>query len=169
MFQFHKCDLASPTGPADAVKACHAVFGPRIDILQNIAGIMDTYNSADTFTDGTWDRVIAVNLTGPVKLMREVLQAMKSQGSGAIVNIASSSGTSGNWAGVAYTASKHGIVSFFSSQLSSVFRPYSISANTNRWELLKMLPGGSKMTEFDAMQFCQEVSSPKRHTDQTLR
>jgi NAD(P)-dependent dehydrogenase (short-subunit alcohol dehydrogenase family) len=124
LFQFLQCDLASPTGPADAVKACHVAFGPRIDILQNVAGIMDTYNSADTFTDDTWDRVIAVNLTGPVKLMREVLQAMKSQGSGAIVNIASSAATSGNWAGVAYTASKHGIVSHFSSQTSSIFCPY---------------------------------------------
>jgi len=109
-FKFHQCDLASPSGPVEAVKACHAAFGPNIDILQNVAGIMDTYNSADTITDENWDRVLAVNLTAPVKLMREVLQAMKRQASGVIVNIASASASSGNWAGVAYTASKHGIV-----------------------------------------------------------
>lgn len=113
LFQFYQCDLASPSGPAEVVKACHTAFGPRIDILQNVAGIMDTYNSADTFDNESWDRILAVNLTAPVKLMREVLPVMKRQGSGAIVNIASSAGTSGIWAGVAYTSSKHGLVSVY--------------------------------------------------------
>jgi len=109
-FQFYQCDISSPVGPAEIVKVCHDTFGPRIDILQNVAGIMDNFNSADTYTDEMWDRIMAVNLTAPVKLMREVLKDMKKQGSGTIINVASSAGVSGCWAGVAYTASKHGIV-----------------------------------------------------------
>jgi NAD(P)-dependent dehydrogenase (short-subunit alcohol dehydrogenase family) len=92
------------------VKACIEAFGRRIDILLNVAGIMDLNHSADTVEDAMWDRVIAVNLTAPVKLMREVLVVMKEQGYGSIVNVASKAGTSGAVAGVAYTSSKHGLV-----------------------------------------------------------
>jgi NAD(P)-dependent dehydrogenase (short-subunit alcohol dehydrogenase family) len=74
---------------------------------------MDTYNSADTLDDETWDRVIAINLTAPVKLMRAVLPTMKQQTSGSVVNVASKAGTSGAAAGIAYTCSKHGLVRFF--------------------------------------------------------
>jgi len=109
-FKFHQCNLATPSSPAEVVKACHAAFGPRIDILQNVAGIMDLYGSVDTLSDETWDRILAVNLTAPVKLMREVVHVMKAQGGGTIVNVASASGTSGIWAGAAYTASKHGLI-----------------------------------------------------------
>ena len=76
----------------------------------NVAGVMDLNHSADTLEDEMWDRVIAVNLTAPVKLMREVLAVMKAQGSGSIVNVCSKAGMSGASAGVAYTASKHGLV-----------------------------------------------------------
>jgi len=110
-FSFHQCSLTQLTAAADIVKACTEAFGPRIDILQNVAGVMDTYNSADTVSDASLDRMISVNLIAPIKLMRAVLPAMKKQGSGAIVNVASAAGTSGIFAGVAYTASKHGIVS----------------------------------------------------------
>lgn len=72
---------------------------------------MDGFQSVDTLTDEAWDRLIAVNLTAPVKLMREVLPVMKKVGSGSIVNVCSVAGTSGHFAGVAYTASKHGLVS----------------------------------------------------------
>jgi NAD(P)-dependent dehydrogenase (short-subunit alcohol dehydrogenase family) len=92
------------------VKACAEAFGPRIDILHNVAGIMDTYNSADTVTTESLNRIISVSLIAPICLMREVLPTMKRQGSGSIVNVASAAGTSGAFAGVAYTASKHGIV-----------------------------------------------------------
>ena len=57
-----------------------------------------------------WDRVIAVNLTAPVKLMRAVLPTMKEQKKGVIVNVASRASFSGASAGLAYTASKHGLV-----------------------------------------------------------
>lgn len=95
------------------MKACVEKFGGRIDVLLNVAGIMDLNQSADTVEDEMWDRVIAVNLTAPVRLMREVLGVMKAQGSGSIVNVSSKAGLSGAAAGVAYTASKHGLVCSF--------------------------------------------------------
>ena len=83
----------------------------RIDVLANIAGVMDSFSSADTITDAEWNRVIAVNLTAPTKMMREVLPFMKAKKHGCIINVSSKAGVSGAAAGIAYTASKHGLVS----------------------------------------------------------
>jgi hypothetical protein len=56
---------------------------------------------------------MAINLTVPVTLMRETLGqgGMKERKKGYIVNVASKSGLSGAAAGIAYTASKHALVS----------------------------------------------------------
>jgi NAD(P)-dependent dehydrogenase (short-subunit alcohol dehydrogenase family) len=97
-----------------------AAFG-RIDGLLNIAGIMDTNNSVDTLTDALWDRVISINLTAPVKLMRAVVSHMIRAGGGSILNVPSKVGTSGAIAGVTYTSRKHGIV-------SSLFLRYDTSS-----------------------------------------
>ncbi|CEL11270.1 SDRa [Aspergillus calidoustus] len=103
-------DLSSSSTVSDIVAACEGAFGPRIDGLLNIAGVMDLNQSADTLADEIWERCIAVNLTAPVKLMREVLPVMQRQGGGSIVNVASKAALSGAVSGVAYTASKHGLV-----------------------------------------------------------
>ncbi|OKO92262.1 Levodione reductase [Penicillium subrubescens] len=71
---------------------------------------MDRNNSVDSLTDEMWDRCIAINLTAPVKLMREVIPIMREQKSGSIVNVGSKAATSGAASGVAYTASKHGLI-----------------------------------------------------------
>ncbi|KAJ4354336.1 uncharacterized protein N0V89_006071 [Didymosphaeria variabile] len=109
-FEFHQADLIEPKAAEEAVARCTAIFGPRIDVLVNCAGISDGWSSADTLKDVEWERVMAINLTVPVRLMTAVLPAMKEQKKGAIVNVASKAGTSGAAAGIAYTASKHGLV-----------------------------------------------------------
>ena len=94
-------------------KACLANKRPRqrIDLLVNVAGKMDNFSSADAVTDDIWDAVLAVNLTAPVKMMRSVLPFMKERKTGVIVNVSSTAGVSGAVAGIAYTSSKHGLVS----------------------------------------------------------
>ncbi|KUJ17241.1 NAD(P)-binding protein [Mollisia scopiformis] len=109
-FHFLQANLTQVDAPDKIVEACLATFGDRIDALLNIAGVADQNNSVDTLTDGDWDRIIAVNLTAPVKLMRAVVPIMLKNGGGSIVNVASKAALSGAVAGVAYTASKHGIV-----------------------------------------------------------
>jgi NAD(P)-dependent dehydrogenase (short-subunit alcohol dehydrogenase family) len=105
-YKFLQCNVTDSTAPAEVVAKCAEVFGGRVDVLLNVAGVMDLFASADTVTDEMWDRCIAINLTAPVKLMREVLKVMKEQKSGSIVNVGSKAGTSGAAAGVAYTASQ---------------------------------------------------------------
>jgi NAD(P)-dependent dehydrogenase (short-subunit alcohol dehydrogenase family) len=82
----------------------------RVDLLANVAGIMDWFLPAHEVDDETWGRVMAVNLNGPMMLCRKVLPGMLEQGAGAIVNVASVAGLRGGGAGIAYTASKHALV-----------------------------------------------------------
>ncbi|WP_276358010.1 SDR family oxidoreductase [Cohnella caldifontis] len=83
-----------------------------VDILINNAGIMDNFVPAADLTDELWDRVMAVNATGPMRTTRKVLPIFLEKGKGAIVNIASVGGLYGSRAGAAYTASKHAVIGF---------------------------------------------------------
>jgi len=86
-----------------------ARFG-RLDILCNNAGIVDRFLPVDEVTDDVWNRVLAVNLTGPMLACRAAIPAMLVNGSGSIINISSVAGVLGARAGAAYTASKHGLI-----------------------------------------------------------
>ncbi|KAF1945300.1 NAD(P)-binding protein [Clathrospora elynae] len=114
-FNFYQTNLVDSQAAEHAVAKCIGKHN-RIDVLVNCAGVSDGWNSADTITfsdgdvDGEWERVMAINLTVPIRMMKAVLPAMKEQKGGSIVNVASKAGISGASAGIAYTASKHGLV-----------------------------------------------------------
>jgi NAD(P)-dependent dehydrogenase (short-subunit alcohol dehydrogenase family) len=81
-----------------------------LDILVNNAGIMDNFVPAAELTDELWEKVFAVNITGPMRAIRKALPIFIKKGSGNIVNIASAGGLMGSRAGAAYTASKHAVI-----------------------------------------------------------
>jgi NAD(P)-dependent dehydrogenase (short-subunit alcohol dehydrogenase family) len=81
-----------------------------LDILVNNAGILDYIHPVATVEDEVWDRIINVNLTGTMYVTRRAVQVMLERGSGSIVNIASRASIVGGAGGVAYTASKHGVL-----------------------------------------------------------
>lgn len=115
------------------VEAANAIKG-RIDILANVAGIMDGVFPAHEVDDATWDRVLAVNLTGPMMLTRAVLPGMMERASGSIVNVASVAGIRGGFAGAAYTSSKHGLIGLTRS-VAAFYRDEGIRCNA-------VCPGG---------------------------
>jgi len=86
-------------------------FG-RLDILVNDAA----YNKAipfadlDALTQEVWDKIMAVNLTGPMRLTKAVAPVMKAQGRGRIVNIASVAGLGPTGSSIAYAVSKAGLI-----------------------------------------------------------
>lgn len=81
-----------------------------LDILVNNAGIMDGFVPAGDLTDELWERVFAINTTGPMRAIRKVLPIFLAKEQGVIVNVASAGGLNGSRAGAAYTASKHAVV-----------------------------------------------------------
>lgn len=118
----------------DAIDAVISAAGERIDGLANIAGINDDFSPAGETTDAVWDRVIAINLTAPFKLMRAVLPIMEAAGAGSILNVSSEAGLRGNASGNAYTASKHGIIGVTKSA-AFMYGPKGIRVNS-------VAPGG---------------------------
>ena len=99
-------DVAAP----DTIEAILAAADGVVDALANNAGIMDAFLPVAELTDEMWDRVMGVNVTGPMRLTRAVLPGMIERGSGTIVNTASEAGIRASAAGTAYTASKHAVV-----------------------------------------------------------
>jgi NAD(P)-dependent dehydrogenase (short-subunit alcohol dehydrogenase family) len=81
-----------------------------LNILVNNAGINDRFLPVGELDDATWNRVLGINLNGPMYTMRLAVPIMLAQGGGTIVNIASAAGLGGGFAGAAYTTSKHGLV-----------------------------------------------------------
>lgn len=84
-----------------------AVYG-QIDILINNAGIYPGPTTAENTTKELWDKVIAINLTGPFIGAQLCIPHMRKAGGGSIVNISSIAGLVGG-NGPAYTASKGGL------------------------------------------------------------
>ena len=118
----------------DAIDAVIAAAGDRIDALANIAGINDDFSPAGETSDAVWDRVIAINLTAPIKLMRAVLPVREQAGRGSVLNVSSEAGLRGNASGNAYTASKHGIIGVTKSA-AFMYGPKGIRVNS-------VAPGG---------------------------
>ncbi|MBD7957653.1 SDR family oxidoreductase [Microbacterium sp. Sa4CUA7] len=117
-------DITDDAGIARIIEAA----GDTIDGLANIAGIMDDMTPVGELTDAVWDRVIAINLTGTMKLTRAVIPTMLAQGGGSIVNTASEAALRGSAAGAAYTASKHAVVGLTKST-AFMYGPSGIRCN----------------------------------------
>lgn len=81
-----------------------------LDILINNAGIMDHFAPVGELDNNMWEKVMNVNVTGPMKAMRAAVKIFLAKGSGSIVNIASIGGLCGARAGAAYTTSKHALI-----------------------------------------------------------
>lgn len=98
------CDVSDPAAVAEAVRRTAAHFG-RLDAVVNNAGIAIFKPLLETTLED-WNRVLAVNLTGPFLMTQAAAPVMAEGGGGAIVNIASISGLRASTLRVAYGTSK---------------------------------------------------------------
>ncbi len=81
-----------------------------LEIVVNNAGLAGKAAPVWEQTDDDWNRVLAINVTGPFFMCRAVMPHMRSRGYGRVVNIASIAGKEGNPNMVAYSASKAAII-----------------------------------------------------------
>lgn len=80
------------------------------DILVASAGVTGPNETVETYDVTAWNRVINVNLNGVFHCNKAVIPAMKRNGYGRIVNVASVAGKEGNPNASAYSASKAGVI-----------------------------------------------------------
>lgn len=100
-------DVTSEADWKKVVDKALELYG-KVDILVNNAGVYPAGSTTDNTDKASWDRIIAINLTGPFLGVKAVVPAMKQNGGGSIVNVASIAGNVGG-NGPAYTASKGGL------------------------------------------------------------
>jgi NAD(P)-dependent dehydrogenase (short-subunit alcohol dehydrogenase family) len=102
-----QADIATPEGIDKVVSMAQQSLG-AIDLLVNNAGVAKRVLMKD-MQDGAFERVLAVNLTGPFQLCRRLVPSMVERGFGRVVNVSSISGTLGTPGFTAYCASKWGL------------------------------------------------------------
>ena len=105
------CDITDQAQVEALVAAVHKQFG-RIDILVNDAAFNKSvpFPDLDSMSMELWDKIMAVNLTGPMRLTKAVAPIMKAQGCGRMVNISSVAGLTPSGSSIAYAISKAGLI-----------------------------------------------------------
>jgi NAD(P)-dependent dehydrogenase (short-subunit alcohol dehydrogenase family) len=116
-----------------------AEFG-KLDVLVNNAGIMDDMSPIADATDEMYEKVMKVNLYGPMCAMRKATKVFLEQGYGNIINVVSE-GAFHSCAGAIYCASKAALVSM-TKNTAYMYMPNKIRCNA-------IAPGGI-MTEISS-------------------
>jgi len=103
-------DVADARAMDAAVASVERGLGP-VDVLVNDAGVA-LRRPVSEMSDADWDRVLAVNLSGPFYLCRRCVPGMAERRWGRVVNVSSISGRLGTAGMTAYCASKWGLNGF---------------------------------------------------------
>jgi NAD(P)-dependent dehydrogenase (short-subunit alcohol dehydrogenase family) len=125
----HECIELDVTDAASVARAFAEVHarGGALDALVNNAGAVETGPMA-RLPHATWDRMLAVNLTGAFLCTQAALPPMLAARAGRIVNIASTAGQKGYAYCTAYAAAKHGVLGMTRS-LAIELAPQGLSVN----------------------------------------
>ncbi len=106
--RYARADLRLPEQIEQMIRAVEADYG-AIGILVNNAG-MQHVSPIEDFPVSIWNDMLAVNLSASFHTIRLALPAMRKNGWGRIINMASISGLRGRAGKVAYNATKHGLI-----------------------------------------------------------
>ena len=121
-----RLDITDADEVARGVEEIVAALGP-IDALVNNAGWDKLAPFLETDED-LWERLIDINLRGPIRMTKAVLPQMVERQSGRIVNISSDAGRVGSMGEAVYSACKAGIIGFGRTVAREVAR-YGITVN----------------------------------------
>ena len=120
------CDITDYGAVEGAVGSVTQELGP-VDVLVNNAG-WDLFRPFLDTEPHEWDRLIAINLHGPMNMHHVVMPGMVERGAGRIVNISSDAGRVGSSGEAVYAACKAGIVGF-SKTIAREHARHGISVN----------------------------------------
>jgi len=109
--QAFPCDVSDSASVEALAAAVLAEFG-RIDVLVNDAAYNEwiPFPDLDALTLESWQKILSINLTGPMLCIKAVAEAMKRGGGGRIVNIASVAGLAPSGSSIPYAVSKAGLI-----------------------------------------------------------
>jgi len=116
----YRVDITDYAGIVAAVARVEGEQGP-VDVLVNNAGWDHAARFLDTDPE-LWDKIININLKGPINLHHAVLKGMVARGKGRVVNIASDAGRVGSSGESVYSACKGGIIAFTKTMAREVAR-----------------------------------------------
>jgi 2-dehydro-3-deoxy-L-rhamnonate dehydrogenase (NAD+) len=102
-------DVSDSDGVSEAMEAVVNDLG-RVDVVVANAGIGGEQKSTAEYSDASWHKVIGVNLDGVFYTQRAGIQAMRRNGGGSVINMASILGQVGFAMSSAYVAAKHGVL-----------------------------------------------------------
>ncbi|MGH7962873.1 MAG: SDR family NAD(P)-dependent oxidoreductase [Candidatus Binatia bacterium] len=119
-------DITNSARVNQAVAAFEAEASP-VAVLVNNAG-WDKVEPFIKSTEATWDKVLAINLKGPIICARAVLDGMIARRAGKIISIGSDAGRVGSTGEAVYSAAKGGIIAFSKTLAREVAR-YGINVN----------------------------------------
>jgi 2-hydroxycyclohexanecarboxyl-CoA dehydrogenase len=120
-------DVSDRAAVDDAMRKVRAELGP-IEILVTSAGI-DRFEKFTEITLESWERMLAVNLTGTFHCIQSAVPDMLAAGWGRVVTISSSSAQSGSRRMAHYVASKGGVIGL-TKALALELAPHGITVNT---------------------------------------
>ena len=103
------CDVTNPTQVQQLVSRVVDTFG-KVDLLINDAAYNKwiPFNDLDAMTYEEWQKILAVNLTGPMLCIKAAAPAMQRTGGGRIVNIASVAGLAPSGSSIPSAVSNNG-------------------------------------------------------------
>jgi len=141
-----KMDVTDTASVRSGVEEAAKRLGP-IDVLVNNAG----WDKVEPFVksqEETWDRVLAINLKGPIRCTRAVLDSMIERRAGKIVSIGSDAGRVGSSGEAVYSAAKAGVIGFTKTLAREMAR-YGINVNVvcpgpTNTPLLQEIAGGNE-------------------------
>jgi NAD(P)-dependent dehydrogenase (short-subunit alcohol dehydrogenase family) len=127
----YRCDVTAESSVGETVASLAEALGPPT-VVCNVAGIGGFFNTVEMPLE-RWERILAVNLTGPFLVCRATLPHLLEHG-GSIVNVASNTALMGQSYSAAYCASKAGLL-MFSKALAAEYLSRGVRVNV-------LAPGG---------------------------
>jgi 3-oxoacyl-[acyl-carrier protein] reductase len=152
-WQFCQGDAASAADVARAVESA-AAGGRALKVAVCAAGTIEPAGAVEALRDDDLDRVLSVNLRGPILVARAAVPAMKQAGGGVLLWVGSIAGERGSPRHPVYSATK--------AALSGLTRSLAAQVGRNAIRVITVCPGSVVGTGFSKLQFGRDLTPEEK-------